>query len=373
MELKEATFENFRNIERVSFEFDPDMNIFFGKNAQGKTNVIEGIYMFAGGKSFRHAKDGEIRKFGTEYTCLGAKFETGGRNCDMTISYRGKKARVMTRNGARIQKLSDFVGTFRAVLFCPNHLSIVQAEPAVRRAFIDGAISQFRPKYLASLMEYRDVIEEKNALLRSYEEKPEGFDLMYDVLSERAAKLGGYITAVRAGYLERIFSHVNALEYDMSAGKEEITYSYNTSLGDADLSNAEENEKMYLSLAEKYREKEKIVGTSLVGAHRDDFDIFLGGRAAKKFASQGQQRSIALALKLLEGEISREECGEYPVFLLDDVLSELDRDRKNYVLSRLHGRQVMITSCDESDFSQIHGGKRIFVEEGKYTTIGGSE
>ena len=156
----------------------------------------------------------------------------------------------------------------------------------------------------------------------------------------------------------------------MSSGRENVTYSYDTSISDGgDLFDESENERKYRALVEKYREKEKIVGTSLIGAHRDDFEIFLGGRSAKNFCSQGQQRSIALALKLAEGEISREECGEYPVFLLDDVLSELDRDRKNYVLSQLYGRQVIITSCDENDFSGIDGGKRIYVESGKYKYV----
>lgn len=345
------------------------MNIIFGKNAQGKTNVIEGIYLFAGGKSFRRVKDADMRKFGTAITQLSAKFESGGRDHVMALRYRENGRREMFKNGAKISKLSDFVGTFRAVLFCPYHLSIVQAEPAVRRAFIDGAISQFRPKYLSAIIEYQKIVEQRNALLRSYDEKPEGFDTLYDVLSEKLALLGGYITSVRAKYLKRIFSYVNALTSDMSAGREDVTYSYETSISGGDLENEEENAKKYSELVEKYREKEKIVGTSLIGAHRDDFDIFLGGRSAKAFCSQGQQRSIALALKLAEGEISREECGEYPVFLLDDVLSELDRDRKNYVLSQLSGRQVIITSCDENDFSEISGGRRIRVEDGKYTYV----
>lgn len=370
MKLENASFDNFRNIEHFSFEFDPDMNIIFGKNAAGKTNVIEGIYMFAGGKSFRRVKDADLRKFGTGLTQLSAKFSSGGREHVMALRYRENGRREMFKDGAKITKMSDFVGTFRAVLFCPYHLSIVQTEPAVRRAFIDGAISQFKPKYLAAIIEYQKIIEQRNALLRSYEEKPEGFDTLYDVLSDKLAFLGGYITAVRAEYLSRIFTHVSALTSDMSAGRENVTYSYETSIsGDGDLSDAEENEKKYLALVEKYREKEKIVGTSLIGAHRDDFDIFLGGKSAKNFCSQGQQRSIALALKLAEGEISREECGEYPVFLLDDVLSELDRDRKNYVLSQLSARQVIITSCDENDFSGICGGKRIFVENGNYKYV----
>ena len=368
MKLDGAKFLNFRNIESVSFEFDPEMNIIFGKNAQGKTNVIEGIYLFAGGKSFRRASDADMRRFGSDFSQLAVKFSSAERSYEMGIRCRENGRREMFKNGARVARVSDFVGTFRAVLFCPSHLSIVQSEPSVRRSFFDGAISQMRPRYLSSLIEYGKVIEQKNALLRSFDEKPEGFDDMYDILSERAAELGGYITSVRAVYLSKLFSYVDELLFDMSG--EHASYEYKSSVsGDGDLTSKPENARRYREKTALYREREIAAKTSLVGAHRDDFDIFLGGRAAKIFASQGQQRSIALALKLAEGEISREECGEYPVFLLDDVLSELDRDRKNYVLSRLGGRQVIITSCDESDFAGISSGKRIFVKAGKYTEM----
>lgn len=370
MKLLSATFDNFRNIKHFSFDFDERMNILFGKNAQGKTNVIEGIYLFAGGKSFRRAKDGEMRMFGSDFTMLSAEYSSKTRSCKMAIRYRDTNRRDMYLNGARVSKLSDFIGNFRAVLFCPAHLSIVQADPSVRRAFIDGAISQYKPTYLEAIIEYQKVLEQRNALLRSYEENPEGFDLLYDVLSEKLAKDGGYITAVRAEYLEKLFGFANGLLSDMSGGGETLSYEYNTSISaTGDVTNAAKNEKAYIEAIEKHREKEKIVGTSLVGAHRDDFEIFLSGRPAKTFASQGQQRSIALALKLAEGELSKLECGEYPVLLLDDVLSELDRDRKNYVLSQLTGRQVIITSCDENDFKDIDDGKKIRVENGEYEYV----
>ena len=368
MKLDSAEFLNFRNIERVLFEFDPEMNIIFGKNAQGKTNAVEGIYLFAGGRSFRRASDADMRRFGSDMTQLGIKFSSAERNYEMALRYRDTGRREMFKNGAKVPRVSDFVGTFRAVRVCPSHLSIVQSEPSVRRAFIDGAISQFKPKYLASLIEYGKVIEQKNALLRSVDDKPEGFDDIYDILSERAAELGGYITAVRSEYLSRLFGYVDDLLFDMSG--ERASYEYKTSIsGDGDLNNEDDNAERYRKKTALFKERETAAGTSLIGAHRDDFEIFLGERAAKIFASQGQQRSIALALKLAEGEISKNECGEYPVFLLDDVLSELDRERKNYVLSRLGGRQVIITSCDESDFSEITHGKRIRVTAGRYQYV----
>ncbi|MBQ0125069.1 MAG: DNA replication/repair protein RecF [Clostridiales bacterium] len=365
MYLKGASFENFRNIEKFSFDFDERINIIFGNNAQGKTNVIEGIYIFAGGKSFRHAKDADLRKFGSDFTNISVSFETAELEYKMAMRLSDRR-KELYRNDVKIKKLSEFIGTFKSVLFCPAHLSIVQAEPSVRRGFIDSALSQLKPKYLSALIEYQKLLEEKNALLKSYEDKPEGFDMMYDVISEKMAMLGGYITAVRADYLKRLFVFVNSLMLDMTNEKEKMDYVYKTSISGDDLLSENENTKKYIELIEKYREKEKIVGSSLYGCHRDDFDILLNSKDAKIFASQGQQRSIALAIKLSEGEISKEESDEYPVFLFDDVLSELDRDRKNYVLSRLENRQVIITSCDEMDFCDIKNAAKIYASAGNY-------
>ena len=364
MKIRSAEFLNFRNIGHFSFDFDDEMNIVFGKNAQGKTNVIEGIYLFAGGKSFRHAKDADMRKFGSDRTSVSVKFSSSDRDYAMSIALFGDKRKEMTKNGVKIGKISEFVGTFRSVLFCPSHLLVVQADPSLRRNFIDGAISQFKPKYLGALIEYGKILEQKNALLRSFEDHPDDFDTIYDIMTEKLAGLGGYITSVRAVYLEKLFGYVGDLLSDMSG--EKAGYRYVSSVGE-DVFDEAETEKKYRLAIEAHKEKEKIVGTSLVGPHRDDFEIYLGDRPAKTFASQGQQRSIALALKLAEGDISKNECGEYPVFLLDDVLSELDRDRKKYVLSRLSGRQVIITSCDENDFSGVTAGKKIFVENGNYS------
>lgn len=372
MLLKTAEFDNFRNIEHFKFDFDERMNILFGKNAQGKTNVIEGIYLFAGGKSFRKVKDADMRRFGSSITQAQISFDLGGRENKMAYRLSDRAKRELFVNGSKLKRSSEFIGRFRAVLFCPAHLSIVQADPAVRRQFIDGAISQLKPRYLSSLIMYQKVMEQRNALLRSCEKNPTGVDLMYDVLTEKMAELAGYITAERASYLKRLFHYVNELMKDMSDGKEDVGYKYLTSISDisgGDLFDAAENTRRYIELVPKYREKEKIVGTSLIGAQRDDFEIELCGKEAKHFASQGQQRSIALSLKLSEGEISKEDCGEYPVFLFDDVLSELDKNRKNYVLSRLYGRQVIITSCDENDFSDANGAKKIYVDNGRYHYI----
>lgn len=369
MRLQFANFENFRNIESFSFDFSPGMNIIYGGNAQGKTNVIEGIYIFAGGKSFRRAREKDTIKFDKSFSSLNISYADEKRENKMSVKYFREAKKECLINGVKIRKMSEFIGNFKAVLFCPEHLAIVKDEPSVRRNFIDSAISQIKPAYLGTLIEYEKILEQKNALLRNAEDyTEEAFDKTYEVLSERLAGDAAYITEVREKYLSILFGHVKNFLSDMTGGKESVSCEYISNLSSKDgvTGKREENAKRYFEMIMAGKEREKGAKTSIFGSHRDDFDIKLDSNSAKIFASQGQQRSIALALKLAEGEICREETGEYPVFLFDDVLSELDRNRKNYILSRLDGKQVIVTSCDEADFSDCTGATKIYVENGKY-------
>ena len=219
-------------------------------------------------------------------------------------------------------------------------------------------------------MEYKRLLEQRNALLKNYEKNKDGFSLTAEILSEKLAVDAAFITEVRARYLKRLFELVNGYLCEMTGGKESVGFRYLSSIMQDDidlLCDREENLQKYRTVFSKDIPKEIIIGTTMSGSHKDDFEIHLNGVNAKYFASQGQQRSIALAMKLAEGELSKQESGEYPVFLLDDVLSELDRERKKYILSELHGRQVLITTCDENDFKDISNAKKIYVENGTYT------
>ena len=369
MYLEVAVFENFRNIEHFPFSFSEGMNILYGGNAQGKTNVIEGIYLFAGGKSFRRARDRDLIKLDRDFGQVSISYGDVRRDNKMSLRYFREAKKEFFFNGVKLKKMSEFIGNFKAVLFCPEHLAIVKDEPAVRRGFIDTAISQIKPAYLGTLIEYEKILEQKNALLKNFGDySKDSFDKTYEVLSERLAEDAAYISEVRKEYLSRLFCHVGEFLSDMTDGKEEISYEYVSSLcsGDGISGDTESDKKKYFEIIMAGKEREIGAKTSIFGAHRDDFDIRLGGRSAKIFASQGQQRSIALALKLGEGELCREETGDYPVFLFDDVFSELDRSRKNYILKRLSGKQVIVTSCDESDFEGCEGARKIYVENGNY-------
>ena len=372
MYLDCAVFENYRNIEHFPFTFDKGINILYGNNAQGKTNVIEGIYLFGSGKSFRRAREKDLIKNDKNHAQVSISYVDAVRENKMCYRIFRDLSKETFKNGMKIGKMSGFIGNFKAVLFCPEHLSIVKDEPAERRGFLDAAISQFNHPYLAALMEYKKLLEQRNALLKNYEQNKESFSLTMEILSEQLAHQAAYVTEVRAKYLTRLFTLVNGYLQDMTGGHETASFTYLSHIAGTEneaLFDRNANLEKFRAAFSKNVQREILIGTTVSGSHKDDFEIKLSGLNAKTFASQGQQRSIALAMKLAEGEISKEECGEYPVFLLDDVLSELDRKRKNYVLSELHDRQVIITTCDEADFAGISNATKIYVENGNYTYI----
>ena len=374
MYLESAVFENFRNIDSFNFYFEKGINIFYGNNAQGKTNVLEGIYLFAGGKSFRHAKERDMICFEKENARISLSYVTSERQNKMEMRLSRGLKKQMFKNGVKILKASEFIGNFKAVLFFPDHLGIVKNEPSIRRNFIDSAISQISPSYLANLMEYSKILEQRNALLKNYMNYGASFDMTFAILSEKLASCAAKITIVRAKYLTNLGNIVNVCLNDMTGSAEHVSFDYITSISTREgeeLFDVAENEARYRKSLSANIEKEKILGVTLSGAHKDDFEIKLNGRAAKLFCSQGQQRSIALAMKLAEGEIAREKSGEMPVFLFDDVLSELDSERKNYILSKLSDRQVIITSCAESDFDRsianFASAQKVYVENGTFS------
>ncbi len=370
MYLDCAIFENYRNIGHYPFSFDKGINILYGKNAQGKTNVVEGIYLFSAGKSFRHARERDLILSDKNFSQVSISYVDSVRENKMSMRFFREMSKEMFKNGVKIGRMSNFIGNFKSVLFCPEHLSIVKDEPAERRTFLDNAISQIDRPYLAALMEHKKLLEQRNALLKNAEQAGESFALTIEVLSEKLADSAAMITAARAKYLTRLFALVNGYLQEMTGKRESVTFRYLSHISETDdteaLFDVEENRKKYRTVLTKDVAKETVIGSTIGGAHRDDFEILLNGMNAKIFASQGQQRSIALSMKLAEGEISREESGEYPVFLLDDVLSELDRERKEYVLSELHDRQVILTTCDENDFAGIGNTTKIYVENGNY-------
>ncbi|MDD4772099.1 MAG: DNA replication/repair protein RecF [Eubacteriales bacterium] len=347
---------NFRNIGSAEIRPERGVNILYGSNAEGKTNALEGIYMFANGRSFRSAKERELIKFGENLAAIKLKFTDKNRSHELEIRFSDKGKRMFRRNGVCVARLSEFVGSFRAVVFCPNHLSIVKEGPSARRYFLDSSISQIKPAFIKTLQRYSGILEQRNSLLKNYYDHKTSFEETIDVWSEQLAAEAVNVSSERAEYIELLNERIKELFAVMSGGEEVPELSYSKAR------TAEE----YLSLLTGSIEREIKAQTTLYGPHRDDMDILINGREARLYGSQGQQRSLAIALKIAEGEISKEFTGEYPVFLFDDILSELDERRRDFLLSGLDGKQVIITSCDRSSAGS---GVCFYVKNGTYTAL----
>lgn len=360
--------KNLRNIDEGEIHFDDGVNVLVGNNAQGKTNLLEGIYTFALGRSFRGAKEAEVIKFGENEARAEIGFATAERKSIQTLSIRLSKGkrRQIELNGVKIDRMSEMIGNFRAVLFCPEHLSLIKEGPSFRRNFLDVAISQFRPVYLRSLQRYNAILEQRNKLIKNAENDRETLESTINLWSEQLSKEAALITSFRYNYIKKVALAVSDYFRDMTLGKEEISVEYislSKERGE-DLSNSSLIEKKYYELLTTNVEREICAGATLYGIHKDDIEILINSKSARIFGSQGQQRSLALAFKLAEGDICFSETGDRPVLLLDDVLSELDEKRRNYLLSSVNDRQVIITTCENIDFGSA---KKIYVEEGKYS------
>ncbi len=352
MIAKRVIYHGFRNISEAEIEFSPGVNVLIGNNAEGKTNALEGIYLMASGKSFRTVHERDMVKFGENFFEVSLLMEDDEREKELyfkAYSQESARRRECKKNGVTLTKISELIGIFRAVLFCPEHLAIVKAGPSERRNFLDVAICQLRPMYLKSLQRFSKILTQRNALLKQI---GDGLcdDSLLEVYSEQLAREAAFIYATRHEYIEKLSVYVKMFfsELSKSSGEgfcEVPELVYKNSLKTTELLSEKEAYERYLNLLTSNTQREAAAGVTLYGSHKDDIEIYLDSKEARQFASQGQQRSLALALKLGEGEISKEYSGEYPVFLFDDVLSELDARRQKFLLSKLGQRQVIMTTC----------------------------
>lgn len=372
MLCKKVELQNFRNAECETVTFDSGINVLHGENAQGKTNLLEAIYYVSLGKSFRGSKDAEIIRFGEEYAAISLDFIAQGReqNVTMRFSDNARQKKTVTHNGVKITKLSELVGEFRAVLFSPDHLQMIKDGPSLRRNYLDVAISQLRPMYLHSLQKYNKILLNRNKLIKNAEEDRATFDSTVDFWSAQLAHEAAIIAKARAEYVQKSGDIIAEFYRRMCQSGEidetpELIYAGSAKQDGELYFDTEVTEKNFLRLLTDFHEREIAAGSTLYGIHKDDIIINLNGKNTRLYSSQGQQRSLALAMKLAEGEICRMDCGEYPVFLFDDVFSELDSIRRKNLLREIADRQVIITSC-ESDMDFDIPYRRIEVSKGKY-------
>lgn len=359
MRVNGISLHNFRNYGDETTDFSGGVNIICGENAAGKTNILEAIFYYAAGKSFRNCKDRELIRFGCDSAETEMLFDTPAGQKKMSVSYTKLGKRAIRLGQSSALKTREFMGLFRAVVFTPDHLSLVKGAPETRRRFLDLAICQSFPRYAPTVQEYNRILLQKNALLKT---ACAGGELL-DIYNERLSLLAAVITVNRAKYVSRLIPAANGFLSEMSREREELTAVYRSQCGVCG-GNQEEVKNAYRKLFSAHMADEREKGFCVCGVQKDDVSFYINGKSIRLYGSQGQQRSAVLAMKLAEGELSASLTGDHPVYLLDDILSELDNGRREFILSMLSGRQVIITGCG-GEVYDIAGANRICVSDGK--------
>lgn len=350
MYIKSLKLKNFRNYDEQKLEFCPQKNIIYGLNGQGKTNIIEALYFLNSGKSYRCTKEKEVIKFGEDYAKIEAEFYKNEIKNNALFFISDKKS--VKLNGVNIDRLSELIGNINIVIFTPDHLNLIKEGPSVRRSFLDSFISQIKKSYFKNLISYYKVLKQRNNILKS---KNKSMLETISVWNEKLAELSLSICEMRESIIEKLNEKINTV----TDGEEKLKIKYLPGIkGDY------KNKENIIKQLEDGIERDIEYGMTMTGPHRDDFEIFLNGISIKKFGSQGQQRSCVLKLKLSECEIIKEKTGEMPPILLDDILSELDEERRHLFIENIKNTQVIITCTDkeflkgmEGFYFRVHNGK----------------
>lgn len=340
MFIKRLKMLNYRNYNALDIELCPNVNVFMGDNAQGKTNILEAIYYCAFAKSHRTSKDKELINWNGEHAFISVDVgrERLDKRIDISILKDGKKS--IRINKIKIKKIGELFGNFNVVMFSPEDLRIIKDSPGVRRKFIDMELCQLNPKYYYNLVQYNKVLNERNILLRNRNTSSE----MLEIYDMQLVEFGYNIIRDRIKYIESLNKYAEKIHSDITSGKEKINFKYISTI--KDLENIKEN---FYTLLEKNRSKDCDRGITSIGPHRDDFFVYINDIDTKSYGSQGQQRTAVLTMKFSSLEIIKELTGEFPVLLLDDVLSELDFNRKKYILSTIGQIQTIITCTGIED------------------------
>lgn len=364
MKVNSLEFVNYRNLVDNRIEPNERVNVFYGKNAQGKTNLLEAVWLFSGGHSFRGAKEAELIKFGESRARLFMDFDSGKRRQKAELVYLGSKKDV-TVNGVKKSSAAYLAQHFSAVVFSPEHLTLIKNGPSLRRKFMDGSICQQDLRYAVRLNKYNQTLQQRNALLKEivkHRELKDTLDIWDDVLID----LGAEIILKRLEFIGELKKIAGELHLGISSGKEELVIKYlsgtvkeNENLSKSDLTELLKNE------FKRLRREDIAFGVTNAGPHRDDLEFFINGKSARRFGSQGQQRSIVLSLKLSEARIMRDSFNEPPVVLLDDVMSELDPQRREFLLKNTEENQVFITCCEPFEKKNFENIKLFEIKEGE--------
>ncbi len=338
MKIKDIKLKNFRNYEDEKASFSEKINIFIGKNGQGKTNLLEALYFSSMGRSFRTSKDKELIRIGMDFTNIHINYIRDGYDETFKGIIRKDGKKKLEKSGIVLEKISELMGEILTVIFSPEDLKIVKEEPEKRRKFIDKELCQLSPKYLNSLSKYKKLLLQKNMYL-----KGEKIDkILLDIWNRQLAKEGFYIIKERKKFIEKLEEISNKIMLDITEEKENLKLKYKSN------SFGETEEECYELISSSYEDDIRN-RTSLIGPHKDDFKIISNDINIRKFGSQGQQRTAALSLKLSELAILENETGRKPILLLDDVMSELDPYRQEYLIKSFNKNQIFITMAELND------------------------
>ena len=337
MWIRRVKIKNFRNYEEQEINFKPNINVFYGENAQGKTNIIEGIFLCSMGKSFRAKQDKEMIKLDTQNAIVEIEFQKKDRDGKIKIQLGNKKTIYV--NGIKIKKLSELLGNLDVVMFNPDDINILKGGPQNRRRFLDIMISQLKPNYIHTLNLYSKTIEQRNNYLRQIKEEQKA-ESMLDIWDEELSNYAYIISNYRKEFILKINDKIKSIHSEITDNREDIEIKYETEC---------DNKEKYLNLLKQRRKLDIIKGYTTKGIHRDDFIIYINNKLLSVYGSQGQHRTSMLSLKLTEVMIVEDEIGEKPILLLDDFMSELDKKRKNHFLEKINDTQVIITCTDKID------------------------
>lgn len=341
MYINKIRLTNFRNYEEQEIQLGPNINIFYGDNAQGKTNIIEAIFLCSIGKSFRTNKENELIKFNKDISSVYIEYEKSDRDGKIKIDLNNKKS--IYTNGIKIKKLSELLGNINTVIFTPDDINILKDGPQKRRRFLDIMIGQLRPNYIHILNMYNKTLEQRNNYLKQIKENSKTEEML-DIWDEKLAEYGEKIYIYRNEFIEKIKNKINKIHKNITNEKEEIKVEY--------ISNCSQKVE-YIELLKSRRKLDIIKGFTTKGIHRDDFFVYINNQLVNVYGSQGQNRTVVLSLKISELQVIYDEIGEYPILLLDDFMSELDEKRRKNFLENIENTQVIITCTDKINIDNL--------------------
>lgn len=364
MIVKSIQLDFFRNYVHLDAAFSPEVNVIYGENAQGKTNLLEAVAYLSAAGSHRARYDKELIQFGVDRAFIRAEVFSRERDFTLEIDLNRNARRRISSNGVRLKTAGELSGIVQTVLFCPEDLYLIREGAVARRRFLDDCICQLRPRYAAALAEYKKLYEHKTRILRDWEENPSLLDTLDD-FNLRMAQTGAILIHYRAHFIRKLMETAPPIHYDFSGGREKLALHYETVKTVPDpMAAPKDILPRLLEHQESHRRAELESRQCLSGPHKDDLLVEINETSAKQYASQGQTRTAVLSLKLGCREIFYQDSGEYPILLLDDVLSELDARRQEFVLRRITGGQVFITCCEEDRLGGLERGKVFHIKNG---------